>query len=333
MSSASQVLVAEIEAIGPHFNADSLEVATVFGNPCIVKKGEYSTGMKVAYIPVEMLVPTGRPEFEFLKGKARGDGTHKVKAIKLRGVFSMGLVVPCDQSLPVESDLTEALGCVKFEPTIHGHIPGSNQDEYDPGFIACYTDIEAYAKYANKLFDPDEEVVCTEKVHGCNARFAWDGERLWCGSRTRIKKDDETNLWWRVARDYNLEGLLSGPRLQFVLYGEIYGNVQDLRYGVPQGQARAVFFDAKPINGPYLDFDVAEQVFKTLGLPTAPVLYRGAFKDIPVDLAEGFTIVGDGANVREGYVVRPVRERFDQRTGRVILKCVGQGYHLRKEAA
>ena len=37
-----------------------------------------------------------------------------------------------------------------------------------------------------------------------------------------------------------------------------------------------------------------------------------------------------GANhVREGFVIKPIVERYAKHFGRVVLKMVGQGYHLR----
>jgi len=35
-------------------------------------------------------------------------------------------------------------------------------------------------------------------------------------------------------------------------------------------------------------------------------------------------------HMREGCVIHPVRERFDERLGRVIVKMVGEDYLLRK---
>lgn len=38
-------------------------------------------------------------------------------------------------------------------------------------------------------------------------------------------------------------------------------------------------------------------------------------------------------HVREGMVVKPVHERFDDRIGRVVLKLHGEGYLTRKEGS
>ena len=60
-----------------------------------------------------------------------------------------------------------------------------------------------------------------------------------------------------------------------------------------------------------------------------PTLYVGPWLgfDAHKDLAEGkSTIAG---HVREGFVVKPTKERYADRFGRVILKLVGEGYNLR----
>lgn len=49
-------------------------------------------------------------------------------------------------------------------------------------------------------------------------------------------------------------------------------------------------------------------------------------------LAEGKSVVPGAKHVREGVVVRPVKERQHRNTGRVVLKWVGVGYLDRKVA-
>jgi len=46
-------------------------------------------------------------------------------------------------------------------------------------------------------------------------------------------------------------------------------------------------------------------------------------------MAEGANILS-GQHIREGFVVRPVQERWHPEVGRVILKLVGQEYLLTK---
>lgn len=180
-------------------------------------------------------------------------------------------------------------------------------------------------------------------VHNSNARFVHDGQRLWVGSRTQIKKPpieltDRSPVWWRIALEYDLENKLRQfPGLVF--FGEIFGpGIQDLTYG--QSKPALRIFDVMDVanissdpsvpNDRYLDHDDMVKVVQTAGLEMVPHLYRGAWnpKEL-LPLCEGKTTMG-GVHCREGFVVKPVKERWDHRVGRVILKMVGEDYHTRK---
>ena len=57
---------------------------------------------------------------------------------------------------------------------------------------------------------------------------------------------------------------------------------------------------------------------------------RGPFsKEILPNLAEGKAFQGE--HIREGVVIRPIKERFDYGPGRVILKKINPDYLLRKK--
>jgi RNA ligase (TIGR02306 family) len=95
------VVVTKLDKIERHPNADTLELSTVCGYPVIFKENQYSPGDKVVYVPTDSLVPVDNPLFSFLveldafdKPKNVREGKVRVKAKKLRGVYSIGLVVP-----------------------------------------------------------------------------------------------------------------------------------------------------------------------------------------------------------------------------------------------
>lgn len=169
------------------------------------------------------------------------------------------------------------------------------------------------------------------KIHGANGRFLFYTGRLWVGSHKQIKRDDPRNLWWQIAHGYDLAQRLSVHSTGVAVYGEVYGQVQDLRYGVERG-AHLVLFDALDVHArTYLAHDEFVALAKRLSLPTVPLLYRGPWSDSLRSLAEGKTTMLGARHVREGFVVRPTVERIDDCVGRVILKLVGEGYLLRKE--
>jgi hypothetical protein len=56
-----------------------------------------------------------------------------------------------------------------------------------------------------------------------------------------------------------------------------------------------------------------------------PTLYEGPYKDIPWGLVDGKSVV-DGKTMREGIVIRPLKERHVRGLGRLILKVVSNPF-------
>lgn len=323
MSSDSRVTVVRLGAITKHDNADSLGVVQVFGGyPCIVRLGEFNEGDLAIYVPMDMVVPD-RPEFAFLEGNRR------IKARRLRGTFSMGLLVKAPLGAVEGDDVTDSLGFVKWEPLLTKvQCSGQAPDEVDGSGMPVYTDIESLRRWGHML-ELGERVIITEKIHGENARFCWRDGRMWVGSRTRVKQDNERSQWWRAARQYGLAAKLA-TALDLVFFGETHGYTGGYPYGVERGGLALRIFDVwERGTRRYLDFDDAAQMLRHLGLPTVPVLFDGPWSPDLRSLAEGQSTL-DPSHVREGIVVRPVRERRDHELGRVVLKLHGEGFLVGK---
>ncbi len=148
---------------------------------------------------------------------------------------------------------------------------------------------------------------------------------------TYRSRDVKNNEWSIIAKQYNLmEKLKSHPGI--VIYGEIYGQVQDLKYGSSPNQFFLRLFDALDINTrKYLDYDDFIKLAADLDIPTVPILYRGEWKKELEELRNGKTTLG-GNHCREGFVVKPAKEEIVPHLGRKILKFVGEDYLLRKTA-
>jgi len=326
------VPVVKLGEITKHPNADSLGITKVFAYPCIVRLADFQPGDLVIYVPVDAVVSTTEPRFEFLNSNQHTkNGKHRVRAMRLRGTFSMGLLVKADADMPEGSDVTERLGITKYEPPEPMSTGG--EDEKDPGFLPIYTDIEGLRRWPDVL-QAGEEVVLTEKLHGGNGRFLWREGRLWVGSHKNIKKEtpDSPVIWWRVATQYKLaEKLAQAENIAF--YGEVYGSVQNLHYGITHaGQLFLAFFDARDTTtNRYLDYDEFVALCQKLDLPMVPVLHRGPWSEALASHAEGGSTVPFAGHIREGFVVRPTKERWDERVQRVILKLLGESYLLRKD--
>ena len=81
--------IQRIVSIEPIQGADKIELAIVLGWQCVVKKDEFKVGDLCVYIEIDSIVPADNPYFEFMK-----DRKYRVKTIRLRGIYSQGLVCP-----------------------------------------------------------------------------------------------------------------------------------------------------------------------------------------------------------------------------------------------
>ena len=127
--------VRTIDDIQPIVGADAIEVAVVGGWKVVVKKGEFNIGDLAVYFEIDSWIPTNIASF-LSKGKEpreyEGVKGEKLKTIRLRGQLSQGLLIPLeavkttipDISLELGTDLTEALGILKWEAPISAQSAG-----------------------------------------------------------------------------------------------------------------------------------------------------------------------------------------------------------------
>ncbi len=317
------VVVTRIDKIEKHPNADTLSIAKVLGDyPVIFRTGEFQNGDLAVYVPVDAIVPESNPRWEFLGTQRR------IKAKRLRGIFSMGLLTTPDPHWQEGQNVQAELGITKWVPPIELHYMGG-ENESPPDFFPVYTDLEGLRRHPDVLL-PGELVVVTEKIHGCNARFLFREGRLWVGSHHTVKKENSEVLWWKVAYQYQLQEKLKQVE-DIALYGEIYGPVQDLTYGAARDELRLAFFDAKDTRTrQYLPWERFSHLMRELELPLPPLLYEGPWREELKSMANGQSLISQANHIREGFVVRPIQERWDVRCGRVIFKHVGEEYLLRK---
>lgn len=108
------VPVIRVKSIQKHPNADTLSFIDVDGVNVIFRTGDFNEGDLAVYVPVEAVVPLKRREFAFLKTKD-GQETHRVKAKRLRGLYSEGLLVPVEFFENEGDDVAVKRGIVKYE--------------------------------------------------------------------------------------------------------------------------------------------------------------------------------------------------------------------------
>ena len=299
----------------PHPNADTLSIVKVYRYTVCVRTVDWQDKKIGAYIPPDSVVPDNE-NFAFLGGNTR------IKVRRLRGVVSMGLLVPAPAGSEVGQDVANILGVTHYEPPLQ-NAKSSGETEAPPtGIIAPKYDVENILRFAD-LFREDEPVYVTEKIHGANARYVWHDDRMWCGSKGEWKKQADENLWWCALRQNAWIQDYCRTHPGSVLYGEIFGNVQSLKYGLKPGHYQVRIFDILQ-EGQWL---AIHDLLAIKEIKTVPLLgiYPFNLKSLQT-LAEGQSLIEGANHIREGIVVRPKLERITQEIGRLQLKLISNAY-------
>lgn len=210
--------IVKIEKKANHPNADRLTIYNIGGYNCISNKlpdgsDRYDIGDLVVYIPENALLPEWllkKMDFwneEKGKGILAGKEGNRVKPLKLRGIFSEGVLYPCltmreyEEGFSVDEvvksygydentkfvfqekstegyvgftpavegiDVADFLGITKYEPVIPATMGG---EIFNGGTeIVVPYDVEPIQKYMD-AFVEGEMFEVTEKIHGTQTRF------------------------------------------------------------------------------------------------------------------------------------------------------------------
>jgi RNA ligase (TIGR02306 family) len=345
-------VTAEVLTVHEHPNADALELAQVGLYRAVVAKGAYRTGDAAVYIPEQAVLPPDLIEELGLTGRLAGGRSDRVKAVRLRGELSQGIVcrpkaladVDLRQAALAGTDFSERLGITKWVPPVP---PMMNGDVEPAADLLPWVDIENIQRFPG-IFTPGEAVVLTEKLHGsaCLLTYVADEDRVYVsskgfGAKSLALKEDARNLYWRAVRQHGVAEAAArlahrlGAR-RVGVFGEVYGaGVQDLSYGADGRRddrlGYAVFDVSAEIGGAVRWLDAAELL--TGELPLVPRLWEGPYDaEHVLSLADGReTVSGRSLHLREGVVIRPAVERYSEVTGgRAIAKAVSPAYVTRK---
>ncbi len=329
--STHSVPVIRINVVNKHPNADALEIIPIGGWQAVVRKGAFNPGDLAVYVQPDYVVPTTHPSFSFL---ARGSkDTYRLRATRLRGELSFGLLIPFTDEMKAAGyvlgdDCMDYLGITRYEPPMAG-----DQLALDGGPIIPVPrfDLESYNNFPN-LLQEGEMVIVTEKIHGANAKYVFHNGTFYMGSRSRWLQPDKNHVWSRACTDEIKAWCELHP--DTVLYGEVYGAVQSLKYGIGEkGIIKFAAFAAyKARTGHWWSLN---DLFTT-GLPMVPHVvtfqwgtdidvFSWAEKDSTVESAPP-------GHMREGLVFTPVVERRTEDGTRVALKYISTRYWTGKDS-
>lgn len=348
--------VVRVIELKPHPGADRLEIAHIAlttgpaGYTCVVRKGDFKEGDLGEYFGLDCLIPmvNCHEQFTFLKAQT-SKSAFRVRAIRLRGIYSEGLLLPCRLTSTLGDDLSVDYGITQYvHPSLRPDKLPTQPSVKRAKAVYLGPDYAVTSlKKAPFTFEPNELVHVTEKIHGSNFRAgwvsngwrhrfvvgshhtiktfiptAWERIKTWFGWTPKKKGFYATDVWSQAATRYKLEEKLK-PFPGYVFYAELYGaGIQDLTYGDNQNP-ELVFYDVyDTLQARWLEDWEAAGLIAQAHLPTPAGLYFGPYDhSTMLALAEGKSTMA--SHVREGIVVSSAKG--PRKKG----KIVGQGYLLR----
>ena len=227
-----------ITEITPIEGADKIVLATVQGWQCIIKKDEYNVGDKCVFIFIDTEVDTDDEIFSFLKKKPT-DTWKAIKTIKMKGVFSQGLVMTMDilkTLTPEEKDalkegdnVSHLLPIRKYVKDVETNMSFNNTVKAPPFPTEkiSKTD-EDNAKTKKKALDEyrDLETYFTLKMDGCSLTIIYDKEskKITCCSRNYVIEDEDNSLFKYVATELShLQEIFDTENMNYCIQGEFVG--------------------------------------------------------------------------------------------------------------
>jgi RNA ligase (TIGR02306 family) len=221
----------KIHSVIKHPNADALDIVGVLGYKAIVKRDQYKVSDLIVFIQPDTVLPDDTVWAAFYKAKSS-----RVKAVKLRGEWSMGIVESIENVFNVASkdipgfeegmEISKTIGVTKYEPPTPSDLSAK-------GFLPYgipKTDEERYQNIPDLPFGALVDV--TLKVDGQSwtayAKLNENGSVSTgiCG-RTLEFKPDSDNKYTRLNKKYsileNLEKFVRVHNVSLAIRGESYG--------------------------------------------------------------------------------------------------------------
>lgn len=328
--------ISEVKAIP---EADKICAYRVDGWWVVDSVGKYQVNDLVVYAEPDSWVPTELAPF-LSKGKEprefEGVKGERLRTVKLKKQLSQGLLLPIPEdtlkgvgSLIDEGlDLTEHLGILKWERPMNAQLAGMARGNF-PALVPK-TDQPRIQNLTREFSDYQQDTwSITEKLDGSSCTFYLDDEGVFhvC-SRNLDLKEDEANSFWKVARKFDIEGIMRRNFLKgMAIQGEMIGEgIQGNQYKV---QLDFYVYDMYNVHtGQYLLPVQLKAACEKLGLKHVPILDENA--SIKYDTIQSLLQYADGksmlnGSVREGVVFKSntVHDRS--------WKCINNSWLLKNE--
>lgn len=272
--------IVKVLAIDPIPKADAIELATVLGWSCVVKKGEFKVGDLAVYIAIDSVLDPQNKHFAFLEGK-------RLKTKKILGVISQGLLGPLswvgEQGKIEEGmDVTVNLNVRKYVAPAEMGLYEKNGSTTFPTFVPR-TDEERCENMLSALKRiVGQHVIITRKEDGTSVTYVFcRGTFLIC-SRNNVIDSKSTSVnhrpYLEMAKKHELEVKMAAIGKNVAIQGEIVGpKINGGRLKIKENELRV--FNVWDIDSArYVPWEEVNEICAKCGLQTVPVIYDGEFK-------------------------------------------------------
>ena len=343
-----------IKEIKPIENADSIEIAKVEGWNVVVKKGEFKPGDYVVYCEIDSFLPI-EPQYEFLRASSYknspilGEG-FKLKTVRLRGVYSQGLILPISVveekgwvGLPEGTDVSETLGIRKWEEPEMAIIGGQTAGKR-PDFIKK-TDETRIQNLPGilKEFGECEGVYATVKIDGSSHSAGIDSDDNFriTSHNLELKKEPNKGSFYDFLVAHDIEKKLKDIKKEkglqtIVVQGEWAGpGIQKNKLGLAKPNWYIFTVD---FNGERQGLKVLREVAEKLGVDMVPVVEEITGKEFLEKYPDAETLLarveGNDSGIykgqQEGWVIRPTEPRYSETIGGDLsIKVINNKYLLK----
>ena len=219
------VSVRTISSLEPIEGADFIETAFIDGWTVVVKKGEYAVGDSAVYFEPDTFLPDGDTRWQFLVDKSsrmfEGVRGHVLRTVKLKGVYSNGLLLPVSMFASGLPEVTKYEVSNEEAARLNGQAKGSF-----PSFIPK-TSAERIQNLGRTVFSPErinDEYEVTVKLDGSSFTvYHLDGVVGCCSRNLELKLEDKSSSFVQMFDTLGLGDSLGLLGENVAFQGELFG--------------------------------------------------------------------------------------------------------------
>lgn len=254
--------IEKITKVYPHPNADALELVEVLGYQAVVPIGQHKEGELIVYIQPDTVLPKDQEWAE----KYLQYSPKRVKAVKLRGEFSEGIVVPLnkwegDTSIFTDGEIgmevSDAIGVIKYEP----QVPKNESAVGGLPYQICKTYEERFENMMDKI-PYGEKCDVTLKIDGQSTTHGYhvgDERYFLTGRRFEINPDEDNRYSVHTPKvREKIEEFCKKEGVSLAFRGESYGNsIQGFKINPHSSKPHSLAF--------FSIYNVGERKYETKG--------------------------------------------------------------------